>query len=187
MKYAIYQGKIGLYAAEYADTVKAIRDFPYINKDRLPVIINNVGGYTHFDKEYEKTKGFIKIVKVSDGEEPLTREQRYPKNSPNFEYGWIDLEGNTYNTGYEGHSSGARAICDEQNISGYNSESALEKLGWIKITMLMDREVGPEKQIFASYEKDYFITKKQADKLFDLGYWDHPKVQWYVSISEDRW
>lgn len=186
-KYAIYQNEIGLHAVEYADTIKSIKDYPYIKKDRLPVVINDVGGYTHFDQEYEKPRGFIKIIKVADDKEPLTREQRYPKNSPAFEYGWIDLDGNTYNTGYEGHYRGAKAICEEQDISGYNSESALEKLGWIKVTRSFDSEEGYRKEIFASHDRGYFITKKQADALFDLGLWNEEKVQWYVSLSEDRW
>lgn len=186
MKYAIYKNKIGLRAVEYADTKESIQPYPYIKEERLPVKINQMGGYTSFILEYEKKDGFIEIIEIDDDKEPLTREQMYPKNSPEFEYGWIDLEGNTYNTGYEGHSWSARALCDELGIKAYNAERKLEELGWVKVTAHWDRG-GLEKDIFVNRENDYFITKKQADTLFDLNLWEVGYVPMYLRHSENRW
>jgi hypothetical protein len=187
IKYAIYQGKIGLWAIEYADTKEAIKPYGYIKSEYLPVIINNMGGYTHFDEEYEMTKGFREIVVLDDEDEyPLTREQMFPKNSPDFEYGWIDLEGNTYNTGHEGHSKSALHICEEFGYGAYHPERTLEEMGWVKVTGHWDCGV-LQKDVFASSEKNYFITKSQADTLFDLGLWNNRHVQMYVDRSEKEW
>jgi hypothetical protein len=160
MKYAIYKRKIGLSASEYAETKEDIKYYPYIKESRLPVIINNMGGYSSFDKN---EVGFIKIIEIDDNKNPLTREERYPKNSKEFEYGWIDLEGNTYNTGAEGHSVSAIYICEELGMDNYHCERKLEELGWIKTTFsLLDHK----KRVFFEGRR---ITKKQADKLLELG------------------
>ena len=184
MKYAIYQSKVGLYACEYADTQKAIKPYPYIKNEYLPVIINNNGGYSRFDKEYEKKNGFLKIITIADDAEPLTREQRYPKNSAQFEYGWIDTEGNTYNTGFEGHYRAAEAITEELGLRNYSPEDTLERLGWVKITahwlngvLQKDVMMGPP----------YFITKKQADILFDQGLWENRNAKCFIESSEEKW
>lgn len=183
MKYAIYKNKIGLRAVEYADTKKAIRDFPYIKEEYLPVIINNMGGYTSFNLEYEKQKGFIEIIEVSKDKEPLTREQMYPKNSPDFEYGWISPDGDTYNTGHEGHLYAADAICNELGTTTHCGESELESKGWVKVTGSWDKGV-LEKAI---YVKDFYITKKQADSLYELGLWETGYVSAMINHSENTW
>lgn len=183
IKYAIYKNKIGLYAVEYADTKEAIKHYPYIKVSYLPVIINRMGGYTSFNAEYEKERGFVEIIEVNENEEPLTREQQYPKNTSEFEYGWISPEGDTYNTGHEGHSRSAEAICKELGLSSYNAEMALEEKGWVKVTGSWNSGV-LEKAI---YVKDFYITKKQADPLFDLGLWDVGYVPAYIKNSESSW
>lgn len=186
MKYAIYRNEIGLRAIEYADTEELIKPFPYIKKESLPVTINRMGGYTSFDMECEKKNGFIEIIEIDSGQEPLTREQMYPKNSSEFEYGWIDTEGNTYNTGYEGHSVSAEYICSEQNIKTYRPERALEELGWIKVTAHWDAGI-LRKDVLLDSRNDFFLTKKQADALFDLDLWSVEYVQFYIKQSENRW
>jgi hypothetical protein len=182
-KYAIYQNKVGLRAVEYADTKEAIKDLPYIKTDSLPVIINNMGGYTSFILQYEKEKGFVKIIEIDEDEEPLTREQMYPKNSSEFEYGWISPEGDSYNTGHEGHCSAADVICEELNLNSYHGERTLEEAGWVKVTGSWKNGT-LEKAI---YVKDMFLTKKQADKLFDLGLWEVGYVPVMIKYSEDKW
>lgn len=183
VKYAIYQGKIGKWFSEYADTQAGIKDFPYIKKEYLPVIINRVGGYTHFDLEIEKKKGFLKIVSVENGKDPLKLEEMFPKNSPDFEYGWISPDGDTYNTGYEGHSWSAIFLCKAYNYSDYRAERELEEKGWVKITGI---HTNGELRKFIFVENST-ITKKQADTLFDLGLYDDDYVQGYIARSECNW
>lgn len=181
MKYAIYKNKIGLRAIEYADTKEAIKDLPYIKEDYLPVIINRMGGYTSFNLEYEKENGFVEIIEVKGRKEPLTREQMYPKNSPNFEYGWISPEGDTYNTGYEGHIRAAEVICEELGLR--HGERQLEEKGWIKVTKSQNDEAF-KKNV---YVKDLYITKKQADALYDLGLYEDRYVKAMICHSERLW
>ena len=183
MKFAIYKNKVGLRAVEYADTPEAICRFPYIKEEYLPVIINSVGGYTPFDMEIEKENGFQEFIETLEDGEPLTREQRYPKNSDEFEYGWISPEGDTYNTGFEGHFDAAEAICEEMGLQAYMAENTLEDNGWVKVT------AGWESGIFKKsvFVKDLSITKKQADALFDLGLWETAYVPSMLMFSRDNW
>jgi hypothetical protein len=183
VKYAIYKNKIGLRAVEYADTKEAIKDLPYIKESYLPVIINNMGGYTSFNMDYEKEYGFIEIIEVEEDKEPLTREQRYPKNSPEFEYGWISPDGDTYNTGHEGHSRAADTICEELGFNSYHGERELEEKGWIKVTASHNNGVLEK----AVYVKDLYITKKQADILFIMNLWDDRYVRSMIRRSENSW
>ena len=183
IKYAIYKNEIGLRAVEYVDSKKAIKNFPYIKEDSLPVIINCVGGYTSFNLEYEKEHGFIKIVEIDENKEPLTLEQRYPKNSNKFEYGWISTDGDTYNTGYEGHLHAADAICDKLGYNSYHGERELEDRGWIKITGNWNNGIF-KKLVFV---KDLRITKKQADTLFDINLLEVSYVPSMIKISEYDW
>lgn len=165
---------------EYADTKEAIKSFPYIKQSSLPVIINCLGGYTSFNLSYEKEHGFVEIIEIDENASPLTREQMYPKNSIKFEYGWISPEGDTYNTGYEGHSRSADIICEELRFHSCLGEMELENRSWIKIT----RSLGGGKAVFC---KDNYITKKQADTLFDLGLWKLEHVLSMVHRSKNNW
>lgn len=183
MKYAIYKNKIGLRAVEYADTREAIKGIPYIKESYLPVIINRTGGYTSFNLEYEKERGFHEIIDVGEDKEPLTREQRYPKNSSQFEYGWISPGGDTYNSGHEGHLYAADAICQELGFDSYHGERVLEDKGWVKVSGSWNN--GTLKK--AVYVKDLYITKKQADTLFDLGLWEVSYVSSMIRKSESSW
>lgn len=160
MEYAIYKNKIGLRAVEYADTKESVKSLPYIKESSLPVIINRMGGYTSFKLEYEKKDGFIEIIEIDDDKEPLTREQMYPKNSPEFEYGWIDTEGNTYNTGYEGHSWSSEPICKEVGIKTHNPERKLEEMGWVKVTAHWDKGV-LQKDVFVDQVNDFLSASNR--------------------------
>ncbi len=133
--------------------------------------------------ERERKEGFLKIIEVEDNKKPLTREDMYPKNSKNFDYGWISPEGDTYNTDYEGHSYSADMICEELWGFSGNGERKLEDKGWAKVTALMDRET-LRKVVFV---KDCYITKKQADTLFDLGLWKLGSVQFMMQNSIEKW
>lgn len=184
MKYAIYSTDFGgLYAMEYIDTLEACQDLMggwLIKKNDLPIIVNSVGGRTSFNA---KQKNFVKIVECDENAEPLTREEMYPKNSDKFEYGWIDTEGNTYVCAHEGHWGASEAICKELRYLLYNPESELEERGWAKVTGSWEKG-SLVKRVFV---KDLFLTKKQADTLFDLGLYDAPYVQGMIEYSQDKW
>lgn len=185
MKYAIYKNSYGgLYEWEYIDTLKDCKDYlfgPYIKKDDLPIIVNKVGGYTSFDPD---DPSLVEIIECSDDKYPLTREQMYPKNSENFEYGWIDTEGNTYTCSHEDHHRSAKYICEELGISTYNAERKLEEMNWVKVTASYDRG-GLSKRVYPG--EGLYITKKQADTLIDLNLHNDYMVKGYIEYSECRW
>ena len=173
VKYAIYQGKVGLYAKEYFDKIdpelfndRGVLGWNRIKEEDLPIVVNNAGGRCSF---YPVEDNFKEIIEVEEDQEPLTREQCFPKNSPEFEYGWISPEGDTYNTGFEGHYRAAIMICAELGYKGYLEESQLEEKGWIKITKdpLFSHGSSDMKGIYSTGLK---MTKKQADTLVDLGF-----------------
>lgn len=184
MKYAIYKTSYGgLRASDYVDTLKDCRYYlfgPYITEDRLPIIVNGAGGYTSFNPN---DPNFIEIIECDEDEEPLTLEQRYPKNSDSFEFGWIDLEGNTYACSHEGHWRSADCICKALGIDTANAEYKLEKLRWIKVTRDLrssSRKVYPGDGIY--------VTKKQADTLIELGLdKEDIHVECYIRYSEEQW
>lgn len=184
VKYAIYQGKVGLYAMDYVDNMERLQDFlcryGRTEKD-LPIVVNNAGGCTSF---YPIPNNFIKIVVIDEDEDPLTREQMYPKNSPEFEYGWISPEGDTYNTGYEGHLDAAYYICKELGYKTYNEERELEEKGWIKISGHWSKGNFVKDVFFCSNDK--YITNQQIAKLYDLNLHTNMYVKSYIQMREDN-
>lgn len=183
-KYAIYKGSVGLFSKLYIDTLEACKDLlggNRIKEKDLPIVVNRAGGRCSF---YPVEDNFVKIVEVEEGEEPLTREEMYPKNSQTFKYGWISPDGDTYATPHEGHSLAADYICRELGYKEYCCESELEERGWIKVTLSWENR---ERKRVAYAGKGMFISKKQADRLFDLGLYDDWRVQGYIEYSQDRW
>lgn len=185
MKYAIYSTSYsGYYAQEYIDNLNDCKNIIggcYIKESNLPIIVNRMGGHCSFDPS---EKNFVKIVECGESEEPLTREQMYPKNSDNFKYGWIDTDGNTYTCGHEGHYLSAKYICKELGFKTYNAERELEDKGWIKVTASWDRGVLKTRV----YPHDLFVTKKQYETLFDLGLHDvDDTIQAAIYFSESKW
>ena len=188
-KYAIYKGSVGLYAKEYFDKIdpelfnaRGVLGWGRIKGEDLPIVVNNAGGRCPF---YPVEDNFVEIIEVEEDEEPLTREQCFPKNSPEFEFGWISPEGDTYNTGFEGHYRAAVMICAELGYEDWAEERQLEEKGWIKISR--KPPYVPEiykKQIFAN---DLNMTKKQADTLIDLGFSSDKDFKLLVKRNEERW
>lgn len=177
VKYAIYRGKIGLYALEYFDKWneeifkdRGVMGYQHIKEEDLPIVVNQSGGRHSFNPVDDT---FVEIREVDEDAEPLTREDCFPKNAAEFQYGWLDPEGNTYNTGVQGHCRAAdmlfREVYGEEN---YNAERALEKLGWIKIT----------KDLI--YSEERVITEQQIDTLLRLGYQDEPTVKRLIQNSQ---
>lgn len=190
IKYAIYKGSVGLYAKEYFDKIdpelftdRGVLGWRRLKEGDLPIVVNNAGGRCPF---YPVEDNFVKIIEVEEDQEPLTREQCFPKNSPEFEYGWISPEGDTYNTGFEGHYRAAIMICAELGYRGYLGESQLEVKGWIKITKdpLFGHRGSDMRRI---YSTEFKMTKKQADTLIDLGFSSDENFKLLVEINEERW
>lgn len=190
VKYAIYQGKVGLYAKEYFDKIdpelfidRGVLGWNRIKEEDLPIVVNSVGGRCSF---YPVEGNFKEIIEVEEDQEPLTREQCFPKNSPEFEFGWISPEGDTYNTGFEGHYRAAIMICAELGYKSYLEESQLEEKGWIKITKdpLFSHRGSDMRGIYSTGLK---MTKKQADTLVDLGFSSNDDFKALLEFNEDRW
>lgn len=186
MKYAIYKTPYGgLRSADYVDNLKDCQNYlfgPLIKETNLPIIVNRVGGYTSFNPD---DQNFVEIIECDEDVEPLTREQRYPKNSETFEYGWIDTEGNTYSCSYEDHWESAECICRDLNVDTYNAESKLEKLNWLKVTLMYGRGTKSRRVLPSNGP---YITKKQADTLIDLGlHLEDDMVEKFIEYSERRW
>ena len=180
--YAIYQGVVGLYAWEYIackEDAKGFLFYPYTTDKDYPLIVNSVGGKTSF---YPSDPKFVGFRTVQEGENPLSREEMYPKNHSNFKYGWIDLEGNTYSCSYENHYDCAKAICKEIFPNeAYNGERFLEKQNWIKVTKSSSFTQG-------LLVEDYCITKAQYETLINLGYDINSEImQFYYKYSSRRW
>lgn len=176
-KYAIYKTSFGLRAKAYFDDAHDLKRYglTYIKKEFLPVTVNRVGGYTSFIEEYDRKEGFLEIVELPEDEEPLTREQMYPKNSELFKYGWIDRAGNTYTCGFQGHYHAAEAICKELGLNFYNAEHELEKQGYIKMSRPAPYNSDNYGKACPYYcmsdsEVGRYISKRQYEKLCDLGF-----------------
>lgn len=104
--------------------------------------------------------------------------EKYLKNSDTFEYGWIDKDGNSYNTKYEGHSLFADDFCDNFHIECSNCESFLERNGWIKVTAIF-KNGRFEKRVFLGSDEE-IITNKQLEKLCDLELLEIDYVPYYI-------
>lgn len=187
VKYAIYKGSVGLYAMEYFDTWDAetfrnrgVLGYHHIKPEDLPIVVNRNGGRHSF---YPTEDNFVEFREVDEDAEPLTREERYPKNSKEFKYGWIDPEGNTYNTGHEGHLRAADTLCEElyPDTYVYDAERKLEESGWVKVTK---EPFGSGLMLFSERHR---ITKKQADTLIDLGYSSCDDFKEMIEVSEPEW
>ena len=186
-KYAIYQGEIGKYAMLYIDNIHNFKRHGVLGNPyniEFPIVVNRNGGRHTFDPEYEK--GFLEIKEVLEDEEPLTREEMFPKNSDSFVYGWIDRDGNTYACSFEGHYRAAEYLCKEKGMKVYNEERALEEAGWIKIS---------RKTPYTSDNKNsrciYFnswecrATQAQINTLYDLGLDKDRHFQYLLQEMDD--
>lgn len=190
MKYAIYKSEVGLYAKEYYDKIdpelfnrRGVFGWQGLEPDSFPIVVNSVGGRCSF---YPVKDNFVEIIEVDEDQEPLTREQRYPKNSPDFYFGWISPDGDTYNCGHEDHIECADAICKELGIKTYNGERYLEEHGWAK-TFREAPYTPYNKRTRCVWAKDLFLTKKQADALFDAGLYENRDVRIMVEMSQEKW
>lgn len=190
LKYAIYKGEVGLYAKEYFDKIdpglfedRGVLGYYNIKPEHLPIVVNSAGGRCSF---YPVEENFVEIIEVDEDQEPLTREQCFPKNSSEFEFGWISPEGDSYNTGFEGHHRAAIMICAELGYKPWSEERQLEEKGWIKIS----RDVPYTYETLHKqciYTTGCRMTKKQADTLIDLGFSSDEDFKVLVEMNEEGW
>lgn len=190
IKYAIYKGTVGLYAKEFFDKIdpelfeaRGVLGWYNIKEENLPIVVNSSGGRCPF---YPLEDNFVEIIEMDEDDEPLTREQCFPKNSPEFEFGWISPEGDTYNTGFEGHYQAAVMICAEFGYKSHLEELQLEEKGWIRISrdVPYTYETLHKQHIYSSGLR---MTKKQADTLIDLGFSADENFKVLLEVNEERW
>ncbi len=189
LKYAVYRGKVGLYAMEYFDRIdgklfndRGILGWQHIDKESLPIVVNEGGGRCSF---FPVERNFVEIIEVPESQEPLTREQCFPQNSPEFGFGWISPDGDTFNTGFEGHYQAAGMLCKEYGYNTISPERTLEESGWVKI--FRDAPYTPDNWKKRIYVEKARITKKQADTLVDLGFSSDDDFVFLMEESERYW
>jgi len=183
-KFAIYRSDTGLYYYKYADTMEALAGTGFediITEEQLPVVFDGRGGYYRFKEDDYK---FVKLVETEE-EVPLTLEEMFYKNHPGFKLGWMSPEGDTYSCSYTNHTKCAKILAAKFFPKSKYPESALDRGGWLKI---IDSWDGTERQhgqfVFTDRGE---ITKKQADRLFDLGLYENDEVKKLIAASENNW
>ena len=184
-KYAIYKGENGYYFYRYCDTMASLEGSSFediITEDRLPVVLDGKGGYYHFDPKDDFA--FVEIIE-SDEEYPLPLEKMFFKNDKNFKLGWISPDGDTYSCDYTNHTKCAQALADKFFPDAKLPEVALGRAGWLKIIDSWDGIQRTHSQFV--YSLSGKITKRQADKLFDLGLYKNEQVQRLIKECEDYW
>ena len=181
-KYAIYKSETGYYYYEYHDTLESLKGSGFegiIDESKLPVVIGG-GGYFHFTgNDYM----FDRIVECEGC--PLTLEEMYFKNHKDFKLGWMSPEGDTCSCDYTSHTKLAAKLAEKYFPNTMLPERALGKAGWLKIIDSWDgvqREHG--QYVYSLTGK---ITKRQADRLFDLGLYNNEEVQRLIKDCEDCW
>ena len=182
-KFAIYKSETGYYYAEYFDSLEALKGTKFdgiITEDKLPVVVRD-GGYVHFSPDDYM---FEKIVE-SENDCPLRLEQMFFKNQDTFKLGWMSPDGDTYSCDYTGHARAAEMLCRRYFPHARLYDRALGKAGWIKIIDSWDGVQREHGQFV--YSLTGKLTKRQADKLFDLGLYNNEEVKKMISDCEDRW
>ena len=72
IKYAIYKGKVGLYAVDYVDNMERLQDFMCrygVKEADLPIVVNRAGGRTSF---YPIPENFVEIIEIDEGKHVYT-------------------------------------------------------------------------------------------------------------------
>ncbi len=183
-KFAIYKAKTGYYYCEYIDSLEQLSGTVFSNlitEDKLPVVLDGNGGYFKFsDSDYN----FVEIIE-SDKECPLPLEKMYFKNQDTFKLGWMSPDGDTYSCDYTGHTKAAKMLAAKFCPGAKLPERALGKAGWLKIIDSWDGTEREHGQFV--YSQTGKVTKRQADRLFDLGLYDNPEVKELINNCEDYW
>ncbi|HAG04188.1 MAG TPA: hypothetical protein DCG28_02000 [Lachnospiraceae bacterium] len=184
MRYAVYKGKTGYYCYEFVEDMSRINGTDYegtVTEDKLPVILDGNGGFYKFSID---DPDFVKFIE-SDKKYPLPVELMYFKNDKDFKLGWISPDGDTYSCDYTNHTKCAQALADKFFPDAKLPEVALGRAGWLKIIDSWDGIQRTHSQFV--YSLSGKITKRQADKLFDLGLYKNEQVQRLIKECEDYW
>ena len=182
-KYAIYKSDTGYYYYEYHETLKSLEGTPFygiVTEDKLPVVFDGQGGYFHFTEDDFQ---FVKIVECEG--RPLTLEQMFFKNDENFKLGWMSPDGDTYSCDYTSHTKCATLLAEKFCPGAKLPERALGKAGWLKIIDSWDGVQREHGQFV--YSLTGKVTKRQADRLFDLGLYNNEEVRRMIADCEDVW
>lgn len=189
MKYAIYKTPTGLYAMEYYDTYdpdvfEKNGVFAYENlKDRLPVVVNRVGGRHEFWSDDPK---FVELRECGEDEDPLTLDEMYSHQLDRFKYGWVSPDGTLYACEYRDHRRCAEDIC--HFLYGVDDgwfENILENYGWIRVVKMRINDIRSTGTGLLS--KDFVMSKEQAKILYKLGYSGHFDYQHMMENSKESW
>ncbi len=182
-KYAIYKSETGYYFYEYYDTLEALKGTKFdgiVTEDKLPVVLDGTGGYYHFT---EDDYMFVRLVE-SEGC-PLKLEQMYFKNQDTFKLGWMSPDGDTYSCDYTSHTKAAMMIAEKFFGKVKFPERTLGKAGWLKIIDSWDGTQREHGQFV--YSLTGKVTKRQVDRLFDLGLYDNEEVKNMIKDCEHSW
>ena len=182
-KYAIYKSETGYYFYEYHDTLESLKDTPFygiVTEDKLPVVFDGQGGYFHFT---EDDYMFDRLVECEGC--PLKLEQMFFKNDENFKLGWMSPDGDTYSCDYTSHTKAAKMLAEKFYSKTNLPERTLGKAGWLKIIDSWDGIQREHGQFV--YSLTGKITKRQADRLFDLGLYNNEEVRKMIADCEDVW
>ena len=182
-KYAIYKSETGYYYYEYFDTLDSLKGTMFdgiITEDKLPVVFDGKGGYYHFT---EKDYMFDRLVECEG--RPLTLEEMFFKNDDKFKLGWMSPEGDTYSCDYTSHTKAALMLCEKFFPKARLPERTLGKAGWLKIIDSWDGTQREHGQFV--YSLTGKITKRQADRLYDLGLYNNEEVKRLIADCENVW
>ena len=183
-KYAVYGFPTGEYCYRYADTMDDLAGTGFeelITEEQLPVVFDGRGGYFRFR---EDDHSFRRIIE-SDKEYPLELEEMFKLNDPDFKLGWISPDGDTYSCAFTNHNKCAKMIAMKYYPGARFPERTLDKNGWLQVMDSWDGTQQHHGQFV--YAEKGFITKRQADKLFDLGLYNNSEVQQMIKDSENDW
>ncbi len=183
-KYAVYKTETGQYCCRYADSLQEVEGTGFeglITEEQLPVVFDGRGGYFRFDPD---ASDLVEVIE-SDSTDPLPLDRKFKHNDPAFKLGWISPEGDTYSCGYTRHNKCAESIARTFYRAAKCPELTLHKKGWIEV---IDSWDGMERSHGRYVHSELgSITRKQADKLFDLGLYERPEVQKLISSCEADW
>lgn len=183
-KYAVYKSDTGYYCYEYIDSADKLKGTKFegmVDENKLPVVLDGKGGYYHFnDKDY----AFCEIIE-SDKEYPLPLEKMFFKNDDDFKLGWMSPEGDTYSCDYTNHTKCAIMLAAKYFPGAKLPERTLGKAGWLKIIDSWDGTERKHSQFVYSLTDK--VTKRQADKLFDLGLYNNDEVKKLIEDCENDW
>ena len=179
-KYAIYRSPTGLYSLKYIDQLEELAGSgfeEFISEEQLPVVFDGRGGYYHFDYGDHR---FVRIVET-DGE-PLTLEEMFYKNDPDFKLGWMSPDGDTYSCSYTNHNKCAKYLAKKFFPGAKLPETALDRGGWLKIIDSWDGKERRHGQFV--YSGRGRLTNRQINKLFDLGLYDNEEVRRMIGDND---